>query len=263
MSSGPPVAIAARLAQAPALLIVCEFDGTIAEFVNDPAVARPVGGALDVLTTLGSLLRTRAAVISGRSLDSLRAVCMTGRTDGSSCGIELIGSGGMEIDSQLTLGLTAEARRMRRRLLVAAGQVAELHPGVTVDEKPYGVALHVRGVAAADAQNATALLLDIARTLPQRVYSQSRNDVLDLSVLPLGQDWAIDALRQGSGETVFYAGNDERALASLSGPDVGCSVGGCTNATFFLQRPEEVVQFLIELGHARQRVLSDSGTRGV
>ncbi|MEO8694561.1 MAG: trehalose-phosphatase [Acidimicrobiales bacterium] len=247
------------LARAPSLLVVCEFDGVIADFVNDPTAARPIDGALDVLATLGSLEKTRAAVISGRSLDSLIAVCTAERDDLTSCGIELIGSDGMEIASQVTLGLTTDARRTQRRLLQAAGQVADAHPGVMIEEKPYGVALHVRGATANDAQHAIDWLSGIARSMPQRVYSQSRREVLDLSLLPVGQDWAIDALRQGHDTTVFYAGNDERALASLRGGDIGSTVGaGGSDSSLLVASPTELVTVLAQLCNERARALVSS-----
>lgn len=244
-----------RLVRAPTLLVVCEFDGTIAEFVTDPATARPVDGALDILAAIGSLPLTRAAIISGRSLESLQAVCVGDGDNACRFGVELIGSDGMEIESQLTLGLTADARRTQRRLLRAAGQIADAHPGVRVDEKPYGVALHLRGATATDAERAVVRLLDVAQSMPQPVYSQSRSEVLDLSLLPVGQDWAIDVLRQRGDATVFYAGNDERALASLGITDVGCKVGeGCTEASLHVSTPAELVRLLAQL--CRERPLA-------
>jgi trehalose 6-phosphate phosphatase len=255
MMSGSATAEVTRLAGATLLLVVCEFDGAIAEFVTDPVTARPIDGAMDALAMLASLPRTRAAVISGRSLASLSAVCTTG-SDASRFGIELIGSDGMEIESRLTLGLTADARRTQRRLLRAAGQIADAHPGVTVDEKPYGVALHLRGATATDAEHAIERLLDVAQSMPQRVYSQSRSDVLDLSLLPVGQDWAIDALRQRGDATVFYAGNDDRAFASLATTDVGCKVGAeCTEASLCVGRPADLVRLLAQLCRERPTAL--------
>ena len=252
-----PIALAvSRLARAPALLVLCEFDGTIADFVTDPELARPVDGALKTLSSLGELAHTRVAVISGRSLDSLRAVCAPVALDDEACAVELIGSAGMEIESQMTLGLPAGARRMRLMLLQAAGQVADTHPGVMVDEKPFGVALHVRNAAPAEGQHAMQCLLDLAESLPQPVYSQARNEVLDLSVLPVGQDWAIDALREQQQATVFYAGNDERALAALGPSDVSCAVGvGSRGATLCVDSPVELVKLLVIVRDQRARVV--------
>jgi trehalose-6-phosphatase len=252
MMNGSADDLVDRLASASSLLVVCEFDGTIAEFAPHPPAARPVEGALDILTALGSLPRTRAAIISGRSLESLRAVCDRHGENFAVCHIELIGSDGMEIASHMNLGLTADARRARRRLFQAAAQVADEYAGVTVDEKPYGVALHVRGATKVDATRAIERLLDVARSMPSRIYSQSRSEVLDIRVLPVGQDWAIDALRHADNATVFYAGNDERALASLNPPDVGVQVGsGSTGATFCIEDPVDLVQLLVNLVNKR------------
>ena len=256
-----PVALAvSRLARAPALLVLCEFDGTIAEFVADPEAARPVDGALETLSTLAELADTRVAVISGRSLDSLRNACASVDKRADLCAVEFIGSAGMEIESQMTLGLTAGARRMRGLLSQAAGQVADTHPGVKVDEKPYGVALHTRGAAPADGQHAMQRLLDLAGSLPQPVYSQSRNEVLDVSVLPVGQDWAIDALREQQQATVFYAGNDERALSALGPTDVSCAVGaGCRGAMLSVDSPVELVSLLTWIGRMRAEHVREVG----
>ena len=251
-----PIALAvSRMARASALLVLCEFDGTIAHFVADPDSARPVDGALETLATLGGLAHTRVAVISGRSLESLRSVCLSGGA-ADLCAIELIGSAGMEIESQMTLGLTAGARRARVLLVQAAGQVAETHPGVMVDEKPFGVALHVRGVAPADRHHAMQRLLELAGSLPQPVYSHARDEVLDLSVLPVGQDWAIDALREQQQATVFYAGNDEQALAALGPTDFSCAVGaGCRGANLSVESPVDLVQVLVGVRDERARLV--------
>ena len=242
MMNGSPSEVMTRIARAPSLLVVCEFDGAIA-----------------VLAGLGSLPRTRAAIISGRSLASLSAVCPTDRDGARRYSIELVGSDGMEIEAQLTLGLTPGARRMQRSLLHEAARIADAHPGVTVDAKPYGVALNVRGAEAHDGRRAIEQLLEIARSMPQRVYSQSRSEVLDLSVLPVGQDWAIDALRRGTDATVFYAGNDQRALASLGSGDRGCCVGaGCADSSVRVASPRALVELLVRL-HRERACLLDPG----
>jgi hypothetical protein len=160
--------------------------------------------------------------------------------------------------SHLTLGLTADARRTQRTLLREAARIADAHPGVTIDAKPYGVALNVRGAATIEGRHATEMLLDIVRSMPLPVYSQSRSQVLDVSVLPVAQDWAIDALRQATAATVFYAGNDERALASLGSADGRCSIGVAgTDAAVNVASPAALVELLAELCRERTRMLGD------
>jgi hypothetical protein len=76
--------------------------------------------------------------------------------------------------------------------------------------------------------------------------------VLDLSVLPIGQDWAIDALRERYQATVFYAGNDDRAFASLGARDVGCTVGSrCGGALLTMDSPAQLLVLLNCLADAR------------
>jgi trehalose 6-phosphate phosphatase len=244
MTSLRKTAVVDALVRARSLLVLCEFDGALADYVADPSIARPVDGALDVLTDLALMPRTRSAIISGRSLDSLRAVCGEFTASPRST-IELVGSGGMEIEAQMTLGLTADARRMRGQLVHAAEEIARCHPGVTVDEKPYGVALHVHGTVPGDGQRAVDRMLMVTSAMSQRVYSQSRHEVLDVSVLPIGQDWAIDALRERDQATVHYAGNDERAFAALAAHDVGCTVGTrCSGAHVSVETPAQLVELL-------------------
>jgi trehalose 6-phosphate phosphatase len=145
----------------------------------------------------------------------------------------------------------------------AAAEVARCHPGVTVDEKPYGVALHVRAAVAGDGQHAIDRMLALASTMPHRVYSQTRSHVLDLSVLPVGQDWAIDALRERDHAVVFYAGNDERAFAALAPFDVGCTVGSCCNgAAVGVDTPEQLVELLNCVADARASHQLSTGVSG-
>ncbi|MEO5842842.1 MAG: trehalose-phosphatase [Acidimicrobiales bacterium] len=247
-------AAVADLARASSLLVVCEFDGAIAEFVADPSDARPIDGALPALQALAELDRTRVAVISGRSFDSL--CCAFGAREEPKAGrIELIGSDGMEID-QMNLSLTTEVRRAQRLLLREASHVADEYPGVKVDDKPYGVALHVRGATNLDAQRAIDRLLVALSAIPQRMHSQIRGQVLEVSVLPVGQDWAIDALRAGRETRVLYAGNDQRALTSLSANDVGCMVGtDVAGAQMRVASPEALLQELVLLARKRATVL--------
>jgi trehalose 6-phosphate phosphatase len=243
------------MADAPTLLVVCEFDGAIAEFVRNPADARPVDGALAALESLAALDRTRVSVISGRSIDDLRHAISRTPEDPPFSGVELIGSDGMEL-GQVNLGLTAEAGRTKRQLLQEARHVAGEHPGVTFDNKPYGIALHVRGATTADAERAIDRLLQAASELPHRVYTQVRCKVLEMSVLPVGQDWAIDAMRRGREDRVLYAGNDERALLSLSDHDLGCTVGTMhPEASLFIARPSALVRALEDLAKARTMAL--------
>lgn len=142
----------ARLADSPNLSVMCDFDGTLAAIRHDPKRVVPDPVAMSALRALAELPRTRAAVISGRSLEDLK-----GRV-GASGNVRLIGSYGIESDGggpdhgaarRSAQGLID---RLERTLLRAVRHV----PGVRVERKPLSVAMHVRGLARAEARRACA-----------------------------------------------------------------------------------------------------------
>ena len=68
MTTDPGLAPALRrAAQAPILVIACDYDGTLAPFVDDPTRAIPAPGAIEALVRLAGLPRTTVALLSGRN----------------------------------------------------------------------------------------------------------------------------------------------------------------------------------------------------
>ena len=59
-------------ATTPRLLLVSDFDGTLAPIVNDPADARALPVAADALIALAAVPATTVALVSGRALAVLR-----------------------------------------------------------------------------------------------------------------------------------------------------------------------------------------------
>ena len=77
-SAGPTIELGlasavARVAGRDHLLVASDFDGTLAPLVDDPARARALPAAEAALVSLATLPRTAVALLSGRSLASLRA----------------------------------------------------------------------------------------------------------------------------------------------------------------------------------------------
>jgi len=158
-----------RLVTTSELLIVCDFEGTLANLTDCRALA--VDGSMRVITALATLPRTSVAIISQDSVANLR----TGGRDG------------------LGENVTVIARCTSENLVDGAQ----------------------------------------ARTPP---------------VMPR-KDLAIDGLlAQYSPSLIFFAGDDESdepVFAALGIDDVGCKIGdGATSATFRLQNPLELVDFL-------------------
>jgi trehalose 6-phosphate phosphatase len=111
------------------VLIVTDYDGTIAPIVSDPARARPVPDAVENLTALVPLVRG-VAVLSGRSEQSLRSFLPIP-------GAVLIGENGVEA---LTTEEHSHLRAFEYRVRVAVAR----WPEVVIEGKPASLSVHFR-----------------------------------------------------------------------------------------------------------------------
>ena len=246
-----------RVAGAGHLLVAMDFDGTMAPLVDHAGDARALPRSAAAFAALTELPRTTTALISGRALDSLRAVASPPEET------LLIGSHGAEVwmgpgSSELMLDdaqreLLAEVRRELEGIVEQA-------PGTLLEDKPAGVVLHTRLAADDVAEDAVAA----ARTVLQDrsgVFLKSGNRVLETSVVNASKGEGIAFLRQAAGATaVAFAGDDttdEDALASLVPGDLGVKVGlDFTQAEFRVEAPVHVCELLEALLRERKKALN-------
>jgi len=111
------------------VLIVTDYDGTIAPIVADPRRAKPVSEVLEHLSALVTLTRG-VAVLSGRTEESLHGFVPVP-------GVVLIGENGIEA---LTPGENARLREFKARATAAVAR----WPGVVIEEKPASLSVHFR-----------------------------------------------------------------------------------------------------------------------
>jgi trehalose 6-phosphate phosphatase len=119
-----------------------DFDGTLSEIVKDPDSARLSDGAADALTALSA--RCPVAILSGRDLADVRQrIGLPGIWYAGSHGFELTGPDGEHHQNE-------EAAESVPVLAEAAAELAD-HldhiPGVVVEHKRFGVAVHYRNAA--------------------------------------------------------------------------------------------------------------------
>ena len=132
-----PVLLAPFLARPDRAGILCDFDGTLSAIVDDPARARPVPGAADLLGRLARLYRT-VAVVSGRPVAFLREH-LGGR------GLVLFGLYGLERLRGTEVEEADGAGTWRPIVAdVTARAEASDGPGVDVEPKGLSVTLHYR-----------------------------------------------------------------------------------------------------------------------
>ncbi len=246
-----------RVAGTEHLLVAMDFDGTMAPLVDHAADSRALPRAAAAFAALTELPRTTTALISGRALDSLRAVAFPPEDT------LLIGSHGAEIwmgpgSSQLTLD--DAQRELRADVRKVLEGIVEQAPGTLLEDKPAGVVLHTRLAADDVAEDAVAAARAVLQDR-KGVFVKTGNRVLETSVVNASKGEGVAFLRQASGATaVVFAGDDttdEDALGSLLPGDLGVKVGlDVTQAEFRVESPDHVCDFLEALLRERKRAVS-------
>jgi trehalose 6-phosphate phosphatase len=237
-----------KLAEVPRLLVALDFDGVLAPIVPVPSDARPLPATADALRGLAALPDTVVALVSGRGLADLRTV------SGAEPPVRLVGSHGGEFDDGAAV-LDEEQRARLDALVAELRALVDGQPGVTLEDKPAGVAVHVRNAP----PEVGARVMDAVRTGPAArpgIESTPGKSVIDLSVMETSKGSALDVLRERfAADAVFFAGDDvtdETALERLRPGDVGVKVGdGDTAAPHRVADPEEMAELLSALLEAR------------
>lgn len=248
-----------RIAGTEHLLVAMDFDGTISPLVDHAGDARPLPRSAAAFAELAALPRTTTALISGRALDSLRAVASPPEET------LLIGSHGAEAwlgpgSAQLTL--EPDQRELLAEVRSVLEDIVDLAPGTVLEDKPAGVVLHTRLAqddVAEDAVSAARAALQDRKG----VFLKNGKRVLETSVVHASKGEGVDFLRQATGATgVLFAGDDttdEDALARLGRHDVGVKVGfDFTQAEFRVEAPVHVAELLEALLRERRKAVDSA-----
>jgi trehalose 6-phosphate phosphatase len=121
-------------------VVCCDFDGTIADIVADPQMARARPDALTALVSLAARLQS-VAVISGRPVNFLQT------TLGSDVAavVHLYGRYGAErLEVDGAVDAPDVAPDVRRQFTAIAEEARRVAPGVRVEDKQGSLALHWR-----------------------------------------------------------------------------------------------------------------------
>jgi trehalose 6-phosphate phosphatase len=244
------------LAQAPILLVGCDYDGTLAPIVGDPHRAFPRQETMVALKALAAMQNTHVALISGRALQDLAA--MTGSPDA----VHLVGSHGSEFDPGFADTLSPEASRLLERVRSELQSLANHTQGVRIERKPASVAFHYRNVGDGKEDELVEAVLQGPASHPG-VYLKRAKKVIELSVVATDKGSALQMIRRRVGASVaLYLGDDqtdEDAFITLSGPDISIKVGeGRTRARFRLEDTDSVSRFLARLAERRAAWLAGS-----
>ncbi|AKN18045.1 trehalose-phosphatase [Mycobacterium haemophilum] len=252
-----------------------DFDGTLSDIVDDPDSARPVPGASEALQMLAA--RCPVAVLSGRDLaDVVKRVGVPGIWYAGSHGFELTAPDGTHHQNDAAATAIPVLEQAAAQLRDQLGPI----PGVMVEHKRFGVAVHYRNAARDRVDEVAAAV----RTAGQRntLRVTTGREVIELRP-DIDWDkgktlrWVIDHLHHGGTHVgsaslmPIYLGDDitdEDAFDAVRHTDVrGVPIvvrhtedgDRATAALFALDSPTRVSEFTERL--ARQ--LSGDRKRGV
>lgn len=252
------------VASAATLLVALDFDGTLAPTVDDPKAARALPGAVDAITSLSNSADTVVAIVSGRSLSSLREVLTVPDH------VVLVGSHGAESHvNGHTAGpvLTEGEHELLEAVCSVVEEAAARFSGARLERKPSGCALHTRLATAEDAEAARHDAVAGVQALEDSGFVTRRDgkDILEFIIRPADKGGALGWLRElFSATAVVFIGDDvtdEDGFRALKPGDVGVKVGeGETAAEFRVADPAEAVRLLAALAAARDSPLDRART---
>lgn len=236
-----------------------DFDGTLSDIVNDPGAAKPAAGASEALQKLAA--NCPVAVLSGRDLaDVADRVGLPGIWYAGSHGFELTAPDGTHHENDAAAAAIPVLEQAAAQLREQLGSI----PGVVVEHKRFGVAVHYRNAAR-----------DRVGEVAAAVHAAGQRDALRVTtgreVIELRPDidwdkgktlrWVIDHLHHTGSEPLvpIYLGDDitdEDAFDAVRHDGVPIVVrhtddgDRATAALFALDSPTKVAEFTDRL--ARQ-----------
>jgi trehalose 6-phosphate phosphatase len=230
-----------------------DFDGTLSEIVNDPDSARLADGAADALTSLSA--QCPVAILSGRDLADVRQrIGLPGLWYAGSHGFELTGPDGkhhQNTEAAASIPVLAEAAT------TLADQLGDI-PGVAVEHKRFGVAVHYRNAARDRVGEVAAAVRSAGQRTALRVTTG--REVIELRPAvdwDKGKTlrWVLDYIRDNEGSSSLlpiYLGDDitdEDAFDAVADDGIAILVrhsddgDRATAARYALEDPDRVREF--------------------
>lgn len=231
-----------------------DFDGTLSDIVDDPDAARPVAGAVEALRELAA--QCPVAVLSGRDLaDVTRRLGVPGLWYAGSHGFELTAPDGAHHQNEDAAAAIPVLEQAAAELRDRLGSI----PGIVVEHKRFGVAVHYRNAAR-----------DRVGEVAAAVRAAGRRDALRVTtgreVIELRPDldwdkgktlrWVIDHLPGADSLVPVYLGDDitdEDAFDAIERDGVPILVrhnedgDRATAARYALESPARAAEFTKEL----------------
>ena len=243
--------------EAPHVLLLFDYDGTLTPIVNRPEEAILSPGVRDLLRALGEKSKISAGIISGRSLEEVK-----GMVDID--GIYYAGNHGLEIEGPGLKYASREAEAARTMIEDLAGRLAvalENISGILVEDKGLSLSVHYRLVEAGQEKVVAEIFHGVTESplAEGKIRITTGKKVFEVRP-PI--DWnkgkavekiatKVKAALNLQKALIVYLGDDntdEDAFRVLHPPEGrGIFVGGenkSSAAGYYLDSPAEVAEFL-------------------
>ena len=245
LSSAWPEVIA-RIREADQRLLLLDFDGTLVGLRRHPDDVLFSERGRKILRQLVGHENLTVAVVSGRELEKIQTLVGVE-------GIRYVGLHGAERAGETTVPSIAARQMVEAALKAAQTGLAGLR-GIEIEDKHLSFAVHYRGARQPATEAASRVVGDIVATSNDKLRILSGKKVWE--VLPRefpGKGVAVLELlaRLPEKKIAIYFGDDEtdeEAFSVLPG-QITVNVGSGVNshASFYVQSPSEVLQFLARL----------------
>jgi trehalose 6-phosphate phosphatase len=235
--------VAERVNGANHLLVGLDYDGTLTPIVPDPADAHLAPAARELIKAVAALPNTSVAIISGRSLQDVRArVGVDGLFYAGNHGLEIVGPGLRFLEPT-----SAQLETTFHDLAIALRDALATVPGVIVENKSLSVSVHFRKVVPSQKSEVAH---QVHALVPDTLLVKRGNEVFE--VVP-AVDWhkgaalALIVEHLGKPATLFIGDDrtDEDAFRTLTGA-ITIRVGDPaeTAARYHVADPAAVHDFL-------------------
>jgi trehalose-phosphatase len=236
------------------LILLCDYDGTLTPIASRPALAKLPERTRTALKLLAAKKQVRLGIVSGRPLREVRQ--LVGLNN-----VAYVGSHGYEMKlagCKLHALLTPDESLKLKVLARDLEKLLKDLPGIWIERKVAGVAVHYRQADPNAARRAAGLLRRIVRNSRGTFRMQAGKMLFEF--VPAGnvnKGTAVRGLsrllRASPQDLRIYLGDDltdESAFASLRAKDFPVLVGKprSSAARHSLHSPKDVTKFLFQLG---------------
>lgn len=206
------------------LLIALDFDGTLAPLRDDPEQSRMIPEARAALDCLTDHPSVTVALVTGRAFESIM------RVSEPDSRWFLVGSHGSEVVAPNQRAGYHTPDLVPDGLVREFERVITSNPGTRLERKPFGLALHTRGLSAESAGAAEAAARAVCESWDGDLVIRTGFGILEFALKDATKGDGIMAVREAVGATaVLFAGDDvtdEDGFGVLGADDVAIRVGG-------------------------------------